>query len=391
MSNIALDTREEAGRTAFNRLIGIITDLFQNDSGPGRRLLSKQAGVDGPLRNVSWFGPASTVAGQVVDYLNSYGPLERRSHFHALGAFLDYLLTLPDVPSDDRFFLASLIISKNLVLDPIYMQRLEKQYGRHIALAIPETVIAERIRNSINNLLSLDDIWGVPYTAQAVARIEVPEGIARGTGFLIGPDLLLTNQHVLRSRAEVQAARAVFSYQLRPARGSNMLALDAGFYYSSPEDELDYALVRVADRPLGDVAVGAAADSQNLKDLVLNGVHRGYLHCDRRSIVELDRINILQHAEGLAMKAALTSNRVAEVISSPAARVRYETDTQEGSSGSPGLSMKWSVLALHKGTEDRPGGYNVGVPITAILDDLQAQATREPALREALQGLQPGF
>jgi V8-like Glu-specific endopeptidase len=390
MSRIALDTREETSRTAFNRFIDIVTDLFRDDPGPGRRLLVRQAGIDSRLRNVDWFGPASTVAGHVVDRLNNYGPLDDRPCFHALGALADYLLTRPEIPVVDRFFLACLIVSKNLVIDPAYLQRLRAQYNCRSGPLLSDSVITERIRNSWDNLLDVDALWGVHYVAQAVARIEV-QGEPRGTGFLLGPNLLLTSQHVLPSHTEAQAAYAVFSYQLRPAQGSNAFALDKQFYYGRPEPELDYVVVRVNGYPLGDIAVGDAVGPLSFRELVLTGKHRGHLRCDLDPIVFQQRVNIIQYPGGRDIKAVLTANRVVEVIRSPQARVRYETDTDEGASGSPVLNMKWQVVALHKGTDKESPGYNVGVPIAAILADFQAQATSEPSFGDALRGLQPGF
>jgi hypothetical protein len=47
--------------------------------------------------------------------------------------------------------------------------------------------------------------------------------------------------------------------------------------------------------------------------------------------------------------------------------VFYLANTLEGSSGSPCFSDRWDLVALHRGSDDLS---NVGVPFTAILDDL---------------------
>ena len=48
--------------------------------------------------------------------------------------------------------------------------------------------------------------------AKAVARMDLGER-GKGSGFLIGNDLLLTNHHVLEDKAQARAAKAQFNYQ----------------------------------------------------------------------------------------------------------------------------------------------------------------------------------
>src|SRR4051812_43560788 len=93
---------------------------------------------------------------------------------------------------------------------------------------------------------------------RCIARIEFPEHQARGTGFLIGPDMLITNDHVrgdprdpsrsFDARPTVVCVRFGYvdggrasssrSYRLHP---TDWLAA------SSPVTDLDYCLLRLAE------------------------------------------------------------------------------------------------------------------------------------------------
>jgi hypothetical protein len=101
---------------------------------------------------------------------------------------------------------------------------------------------------------------------RAVCRIEFPEGVGQGTGFLVGADLVMTNAHVLdpviAGRGGGPLVRCRFGYQVSAGNSHP----EPGFAYglarewlvaSSPVDDLDYAIVRLARRvPSGiDVAV----------------------------------------------------------------------------------------------------------------------------------------
>ena len=79
-----------------------------------------------------------------------------------------------------------------------------------------------------------------------------PQGQARGTGFLIGPDLLLTCNHVLPTPTHLEDAVALFDYvnglDGMPSKGRAFPFTN--FFHSSRPEELDYSLVRLASNPL---------------------------------------------------------------------------------------------------------------------------------------------
>jgi len=134
MANRILDPGVDVQRTAYNRLITILsaTSAFAPYAAAGQRYnLCQQAGVLGPLGSLDWTAPAAQVAGSIIDRLNNYGlgSLRGRPGFTALGALIDHLLTLEEVPPDDHTWLAGLVVQYGLVTDQGYLDELVQQHG----------------------------------------------------------------------------------------------------------------------------------------------------------------------------------------------------------------------------------------------------------------------
>ena len=198
----------------------------------------------------------------------------------------------------------------------------------------------ETIINSEDNFLDLALLSGALTCARAVCLVEAPEGTPIGTGFLVGPDLVLTNQHVLPNQKMLESVVMRFDYVRQtssPASEGKVFAVQPGFYESSPDDQLDYALVRLAAPPLNSLAK--------------EGKHRGYLMLSARAVVDRERVNIIQHPGGRPMQVVLTQNYVVNIDDD---RVQYVADTMDGSSGSPVFDRNWRVVAIHHSGKPYP-------------------------------------
>ena len=93
--------------------------------------------------------------------------------------------------------------------------------------------------------------------AGAVARVVVrqptpdgPAALGRGTGVLVGPDVLMTNHHVLAQREHAEVSIVEFGYELDVLGNElppDVWELEPGdLFVTSPYAELDTTLVRVA-------------------------------------------------------------------------------------------------------------------------------------------------
>jgi endonuclease G, mitochondrial len=96
-------------------------------------------------------------------------------------------------------------------------------------------------------------------------------------------------------------------------------------------------------------------------------------------------VNIVQHPGGRPKRVAFRNNLV---TAADATTVRYFTDTDQGSSGSPVCDYQCRVVALHRGSayasqvdyQGKDTAYvNYGIQIQAILADLRVTSAAAAA------------
>ena len=236
--------------------------------------------------------------------------------------------------------------------------------------------------------LAVDEDDSVPFCfldlgtkrGRAVCKIETDgtnfEGISgpwNGTGFLIAPNILMTNHHVLNTPEVAARARAIFDYQ---ATGSGAMASSTFFslnpdrlFITSDFDDLDYTFVWID---------GAPQDTYGLIEL-WRGSFMG---------AEGASANIIHHPRGKPKRASLEKNEIIE-LGLEEVLVHYAADTDPGSSGAPVFNDDWRLFALHHAaTHDLAGdlkarvkdaGYdakwlNEGIKTSAIAIDIEHRA-----------------
>lgn len=203
-----------------------------------------------------------------------------------------------------------------------------------------------------------------------VCRVEA-EGQAIGTGFLVGPSVALTNWHVVdeaRRLGKLAQLACRFDYRrlsnntLDPGKVIPVAAVvdeqpcsDAERTAKPDEPppkpgELDYALLRL----------GTAA-----------GTERGFSTLTGAPIAANDALIIVQHPTGEPAKFALDTGSVIGLIHD-GQRLRYRTNTEAGSSGSPCFTMDMDLVALHHLGDPRVRDplYNQGIPIALVKDSI---------------------
>jgi len=190
--------------------------------------------------------------------------------------------------------------------------------------------------------------------SKSVAHITLANG-GMASGFMITPDVLLTNWHVFQTLKDTQDAKLRFNYQT-DLFGNFLSAeeyeLDGNSLFKSNE-ELDYAVVRVK---------GEA------------GLKWGYLKIKALDIQLEQKVNVIQHPAGGPKQIAMNDNEIKYVDDKVA---QYITDTLPGSSGSPAFNDDWQIVALHHSGGNIPEPStnsihfrNEGIRIGAILADL---------------------
>ena len=183
--------------------------------------------------------------------------------------------------------------------------------------------------------------------SRSVGRVVVRGGgrfRAHGTGFLVGPGLLLTNEHVLPSAAVAEGCAVEMDYEHnffgKPKQVQRFALEPPRFFLNDPD--LDFALVAVAPRSEGGVAV------EDFGWLPLDG-QQGKI-----TVLPEDTINIVQHPLGREKEIVIRDNRILDLRTGDRSGddqmgpfIHYKADTEKGSSGSPVLNDQWEVVALH--------------------------------------------
>lgn len=186
-----------------------------------------------------------------------------------------------------------------------------------------------------------------------------------GTGFLIGPDLVLSSFHLFHGIVNGLTApeRVNFSFENATLSDTDALPTTSGLAADwlvarSPEprnplapsaDELDFVVVRLNE---------SVGDSS-----------RGYLSLTAITTIEKNQPVVIVHGAGDA-SPTVSFGPVVEVKDNS---IRYRASTVNGSSGSPVHDQTMTLIALHRGSIDgqlqRDGKpVNDGIPIGKIAD-----------------------
>ncbi len=249
---------------------------------------------------------------------------------------------------------------------------------------------------ALERYLGTNDLMGVAFlteglrVCQTVARIWVNVAGGRpaafGTGFMVSPQLLMTNHHVLSDAGTARTSLAEFGYQRQAdgtLAGSTSFGLEPNVFFFA-DRTLDYALVAVR---------ATSTDGRRLSDFGHN-----LLSEEEGKAIAAQWANIIQHPSGEPKQVSLRENQIVDVLPN---FLHYKSDTAPGSSGSPVFNDRWEIVGLHhsgvyeKTADGRPmaidGGpwrpemgedrikwiSNEGVRISRIIAHLRGQLTND--------------
>jgi endonuclease G, mitochondrial len=260
----------------------------------------------------------------------------------------------------DEDFLNKLKSLRNIKI-PTNQETPLSNIEKHDRRADPVTALARRIENiaasgsgvssfDLERILGRNDLLPVNFlqrgtlAGRAVCRIWVGDMFGSngswGTGFLVSPRLLLTNNHVIDSQDTATRASAQFGYEMdmsgRIQQGKTFTLNPESAFITDPE--LDFTLV----------AVALTSD-----DGETSLTNYGFLRLDPtlHKVEPLEFVTIIQHPNGQPKQIAIRSNQVLQIGDEQDAVKNnflwYASDTAPGSSGSPALNDNWQVVAIH--------------------------------------------
>ncbi len=214
------------------------------------------------------------------------------------------------------------------------------------------------------------------HAQRAVARVVLtkphtvhghtfPPGTGWATGFMISSSLFLTNNHVIPDKGFLNKIRLQFNFQLRPDGAEQ---ITESFFPHHGEvfhtnEALDYTIIRLRTNKT----------DTNPTDVVFAGDRWGIIPLNETPTFRKEQhLNIIQHPSGRRKEVALQNNQLARLFQNV---IRYQADTEPGSSGSPVFDNLWQLVALHHagGEQDANGKWlnNQGIRIDAIIEDMR--------------------
>lgn len=258
----------------------------------------------------------------------------------------------------------------------------ERMMTRSSIINHHDNLAMERIINQ-SDLFPIAHLQAGLDVSKAVCRISIRSQSGQlesyGTGFLVAPNLLLTNNHVLETSEAAMYAVAEFNYE----DDVHFMPRDIISFRLDPEalfitdEALDFTLV--------------AVEENNQHAIPLTDF--GYLPLLPKpgKILEGEYVTIIQHPNGGPKAITIRENEV-KFISSDF--VHYVSDTEPGSSGSPVFNDQWVVVALHHAGIPDPNDptkwiANEGIRISSIIQHLSEarSSLEEEHSRELLDQL----
>jgi V8-like Glu-specific endopeptidase len=192
----------------------------------------------------------------------------------------------------------------------------------------PLSTIGNSENEPIRNYKSDDGIYS---SAKGIAKLSIIRdgSLTTCTGFMIGRDLLITNQHCVPEPSLCRDILAIFGYEEMAGetvtRGEQYHCSEA----MPPNYVLDFVLLRMTGEP---------------------GKKWGVLTLSDRSLVSGEALMVIHHPNG---EPKQISKRDCTAVTVPADGRGKETDfghscdTLGGSSGSPMLDMNRQVVGIH--------------------------------------------
>ncbi len=298
-------------------------------------------------------------------------------------------------------------LNKKLGDGPIEMTVEKKRLRQRQLLAETHDVLAAEI--GLERIIQGNDLDSINYLAKgtvasrSICRIQLRDSksnlLGYGSGFLIGPRLLMTNHHVFGKPADAVNSIADFDFELDvlgQERVPVRFGLEPGrFFYTN--DKLDFSIVAVAPTSL--------SGNRELDDwgwLPLSGAPG--------KADPGEYLTIVQHPSGQMKQVCVRENKLLKYVGD---FLWYNTDTTAGSSGSPVFNRFWQVVALHHSGVPRKNGQgriltkdgrvwdasmdealidwtaNEGIRVSSIVADLKIAVGAHPLIRPVLDEEDP--
>jgi endonuclease I/V8-like Glu-specific endopeptidase len=272
---------------------------------------------------------------------------------------------------------------KNLAIDPGKVQESRGHRDANFeSLSVDASTMFEQFRINLEQHVGSNDLRPAYWLEEGAARsraickidasgvdYEGRTGSWSGTGFLVAPNILCTNHHVLNSKDVALRSRALFDFASLPDGTVRKVTT-----YRLRPDILFWTSPVVGANNTGGLDVTFVAVDGD------PGATFGMVPLLRQSfaVADNDKLNIIQHPDGRLKEVAIRNNTV---TFQDARVVRYESDTETGSSGAPVMNDGWELVALHHAAAEAKANEGIKFSAIAAALELDAQAGNAAAKR----------
>lgn len=287
----------------------LITLALEINTADGRRDILSNAGIHLSLLSKLIFEASPQLfANKLIASFREYRVSKRNPRYHPMIILLEYLLKVYDLEDQDR------------------------------------NLFNRLIRQGLENFNAL-------FIRLSVGRLESPPGKAFGTGVLVGKQILLTCDHVLKQIFGEEPTHAWIRFGYKQgkygAESGELFELDLK-HFICHDSQSDYALLRVLGEPDYPIASLSPEIPANLHN-----------------------IRLIHHPLGEPVQVS----EAGQIIQIENKYLSHNITVNYGSSGAPIINQDWQVIALQRGTfsinHPLPPGINEGIPLYSIWTNLK--------------------
>jgi subtilisin family serine protease len=276
----------------------------------------------------------------------------------AAAEYQRFALEIDRIKRNAKLFRKGLLDLENVVPDA---GRVQARLGRETAHEAwlpggPAKALFRAQERMLGTQLDLQEVGlldQLVQLARAVGLVVLPGQLGKGTGWLIGENLLLTNHHVLPNAAVAQKSYLTMGFERnaggQPQTGQTF-ALRPDLFYLTPRE------TATADEQVALDFTVVAVESLSQEGQPLRAY--GYVPLDGGAgkAIESENCMVVQHPGGDYKKITLRDIRLLLVTDQPDAdqHLFYESDTLAGSSGGLVIGLgTGQAIALHRASVPR--------------------------------------
>lgn len=263
----------------------------------------------------------------------------------------------------------------------IYLANFARKFGMTPDSGVDEDSIRQAIQ--AGGFPTVDQ-WRVGLGAMTgrICRVEVGFGdsAAHATGFLVGPNSLVTTCQVLEGviNGSVSSQDVLFRFDIQNYSGTainqgsiyklaseNWLIASSPFSTTPDDQHLDFAMVRLDGVPGREPIGGERAEP--------GAPARGWIAVQPAKAVQMPapkQVLMLHYSPGESLKLVMSTDEAIR-MNDQRTRLYYNIGAESVSAGAPCFDANWELVGFHSGLSPDHSGESYALTVSAVIGELQ--------------------